>query len=50
MLFYQPCLRLLLPSPGELCKALRSLPGLPLTGAEVRLLLAYLFHFGDKDQ
>ncbi|KAG2423072.1 hypothetical protein HXX76_015588 [Chlamydomonas incerta] len=35
---------------GELCKALRSLPGVQLSGHEVRLLLAYLFHYGDKDK
>lgn len=35
---------------GELCKALRSLPGVQLSNHEVRLLLAYLFHYGDKDK
>ncbi|EFJ41947.1 hypothetical protein VOLCADRAFT_98071 [Volvox carteri f. nagariensis] len=35
---------------GELCKALQSLPDLTLGRREMRLLLAYLFHFGDKDK
>lgn len=34
---------------GELVQALRALPG-ALSGAEVRLLLAYLFHYGDSDR
>ncbi|PNH11318.1 hypothetical protein TSOC_001866, partial [Tetrabaena socialis] len=35
---------------GELCKALRSMREANLTSAETRLLLAYLFHYGDKDK
>ncbi|GLC64139.1 hypothetical protein PLESTF_000128700 [Pleodorina starrii] len=34
----------------ELCQALQSIPDLRLSGREVRLLLAYLFHFGDTDK
>ncbi|KAG2494439.1 hypothetical protein HYH03_007491 [Edaphochlamys debaryana] len=35
---------------GELVKALRSIPGVQLSAPECRLLLAYLFHYGDKDR
>ncbi|GLI67009.1 hypothetical protein VaNZ11_011105 [Volvox africanus] len=35
---------------GELCKALQSIPDLRVSSREIRLLLAYLFHFGDKDK
>ncbi|GIM05501.1 hypothetical protein Vretimale_9983 [Volvox reticuliferus] len=35
---------------GELCKALQLIPDMHVSSREIRLLLAYLFHFGDKDK